>query len=326
MQLCQSNYPDPADTAPENVPNWLVCTPYYGNPDLEHLESYEALVGMYPELKKPLRGQEIGGKILRIKSCAYIDMARAAAASKALELGADGVFFIDHDIIFNPPEVIAMMRQAERERAIVYSLYSMRQSGRRLIGGLHEDVTEIVCHEGGGLYRGDYGGLGFAAIPAWAIERLGADMLELETGWGKVKPIFSLRTSFPDWPELFDALLAHGLLNERAVHDGDTRRGVAPSILRKEFARVVESLSDGQYHGEDNSFFVRAKRAGLRVLCDTRPRIFHKGAYKFALEDTPLAVPRARSLTGIFKPLENGKQRLEAVGAGQFEGLEDTRA
>lgn len=317
MQLSQSNYPDPADTAPENVPNWLVCTPYYGNPDLEHLECYEALVGMYPELKKPLRGQEIGGKILRIKSCAYIDMARAAAASKALELGAGGVFFIDHDIIFNPPEVIAMMRQAERERAIVYSLYSMRQSGRRLIGGLHEDVTEIVCHEGGGLYRGDYGGLGFAAIPAWAIERLGADMLELETGWGKVKPIFSLRTSFPDWPELFDALLERGILHS-------SFSGVR--LCREAFAEVVAALSDGQYHGEDNSFFIRAKRMGLPVLCDTRPRIFHKGAYKFALEDGQLAVPRARALTVRFEPPENGKQRLEAVGAAQFQGLEDTRA
>jgi hypothetical protein len=332
MQITASNYSDPADTSPEHVPSWLVCTPYYGNPDLEHLECYEALWAMYPELRQPLRGRESGSHILRIKSCAYIDMARAAAAAKVLELGADGVFFIDHDIIFNPPEVIGMMRAAERERAIVYSLYSMRQSGRRAIGGLPSDVTKIECHEKGGLYPGDYGGLGFAAIPRFAIEQLGADMLELETGWCKVKPIFALRTGFPDWPELFEGFWSQCVtpfalrFAQIAVEASGGTELPSREDARTMFASIVQSISDRDYHGEDNSFFLRAKRAGIRLLCDTRPRIYHKGAYRFALEDVQLAVPRARSLTVRFQPPNNGKQRLEAVGAPQFEMLEDTRA
>lgn len=317
MKISASNYSDPADTSPEQVPNWLVCTPYYGNPDLEHLECYEALQAMFPELRQPLRGRESGSHILRIKSCAYIDMARAAAAAKVLEVGADGLFFIDHDIVFNPPEVIGMMRAAEREQAIVYALYSMRQSGRRAIGGLPSDVTKIECHMSGGLYPGDYGGLGFAAIPRFAIEQLGQDMRELETGWCKVKPIFALRTAFPDWPDLFDELIERGLIVSASRE--------ATARLRRKFSAVVQTVGEPEYHGEDNSFFLRAKRAGIRLLCDTRPRVYHKGAYRFGLEDVQLAVPRARSLTVSFEPPDN-RQRLEAVGAPQFEGLEDTRA
>lgn len=331
MQPSPSNYSDPADTAPDNIPNWLVCTPYYGNPDLEHLECYEALANQYPELKRPLRGRAIGGKVLRIKSCAYIDMARAAAAAKVLECGADGLFFIDHDIIFNPPDVIAMMRTAERERAIVYSLYSMRQSGRRAIGGLAGHVKEAEAFASGGLYPGDYGGLGFAALPRFVLEELGRDMLELETGWCKVKPIFSLRTAFPDWPELFEAFWARCMTSVTLPIARHALQAVGGAELpskadaRALFGEIVASIADRDYHGEDNSFFIRAKRAGMRVLCDTRPRVSHKGSYRYGLEDVQLAVPRARSLTLRFQPLD-GKQPLQAVGAPQFEGLEDVRA
>jgi hypothetical protein len=251
--------------------------------------------------------------IYRVLGCPYIDIARGTAAQLCLEAGFKGLFFIDHDIVFEAQDVIAMARQAEEQQAIVYQLYSMRTSGKRAIGAPHPSVKQAVFHEGGGLYPGHYGGFGFAAIPRFVLEQIGADMLELDTGWSRVKGIFSLRSGFPDWQELRDALGRAGALTE------DERVDQVAT-----WKRVIRELSGNDYAGEDLSFFHRAKRLGIKTLVDTRPRIAHKGAYRYGLEDVQLAVPRAKSLTIDFREITQPgqRQKIEAVGADQFEDLE----
>ncbi len=46
------------------------------------------------------------------------------------------------------------------------------------------------------------------------------------------------------------------------------------------------------YLGEDYSFCDRARRAGHRVLVDTRIRLFHVGAYAYGWEDAGQAIAR----------------------------------
>lgn len=46
-----------------------------------------------------------------------------------------------------------------------------------------------------------------------------------------------------------------------------------------------EGLDYGVWLGEDSSFSRRLSEAGYKMFVDTRPRIFHKGTHKFALED-----------------------------------------
>lgn len=46
-----------------------------------------------------------------------------------------------------------------------------------------------------------------------------------------------------------------------------------------------EDKQQGFWLGEDTSFCRRVKEAGYPMFVDTRPRIFHKGSHKFALED-----------------------------------------
>jgi hypothetical protein len=297
------SYPD-ADILNQRLPNYLVCTPYYGGWDGEHIGCYEALKREYPALR-----------CYRVMGCPYIDMARSVAAARCIEGGFDGLFFVDHDIIFDPQELVGMMRAAHREQAIVYALYCMRQSGRRTIGRLPTEGKRVFG-KGGGLELGVDGGLGFAAIPRAALETIGADMPVLETSWAKCKPLFALRAGIPDAGELFDALLKADLL---LVQLGQWQK------YRARFLEVVGAAMGTEYVGEDGSFFARARHCDVPILCDTRPRIAHKGTYKYGLEDVQCVVPRARSLTIDFQSPEDGRQPIAAVRADQFEGLRDMR-
>lgn len=267
-----SNYSD-EQISPIGVPRYLIATPYWGAIDADHLDCVFSLLQLYPELGQ--RQQRY-----RVRGCAYIDIARATAAQFAIDGGYAGLFFIDHDVVFDPRDVIAMMREAERERTIVYGAYSMRRGGDRMVGTFSEAVKRATFFRGGGLYPGKDGGLGFAAIPRHVLEAVGKDMPLLRTGFSKAKPLFALKSGFPDWPELYDRLISAGVLD----------------LPRDEFAALVTELAGGWYAGEDISFFARAARAGFAPLLDTRPKLGHVGSYRYGLEDVQIVVPRGESL------------------------------
>lgn len=318
----RTHYPE-SSISPEGVPGYLICTPYYGAADFDHLSGYQRLMREYPALVRPFvpKGateSTAKGQIYRITGCPYIDVARGAAAAVALRGGFEGLFFIDHDIIFDPQDVVAMMREAHREQAIVYQLYSMRTSGKRAIGAPDPSVKKATFHKGGGLYPGLYGGFGFTAIPRFALEAIGESMLELDAGWAKLQGIFSLRSGFPDWRELKEALSCEGALADHLrAHESD-----------EIWKRVIRKLSGNDYAGEDISFFHRAKRLGLKTLLDTRPVIAHKGTYRYGLEDVQLCVPRFESLEIDFTEITEAgqRQRVQAIAPESFEGLRDNRA
>ncbi len=50
-----------------------------------------------------------------------------------------------------------------------------------------------------------------------------------------------------------------------------------------------DDCGPGIWLGEDSSFSRRVREAGFSMFVDTRPRLFHKGSHKFALEDGDLA-------------------------------------
>jgi hypothetical protein len=309
-----------ADICPEGVPRYLVSTLYYGGQDLEHLDCYRRLRDWYPELQ---------GCGFRVAGCAYIDIGRATAAQQAIEGGFDGIFFIDHDIIFDPREVVGMMRAAESVQAPVIGLYGMRASGKRMIGAFHESVVRdaeqqhgrpVLCFQEGGLYRGKDGGLGFAAIPRKVLETVGRDMAMLDTGFSKVKALFALRSAMPDWPELFEALMAAGMLSGL----DEQQQPITLEKFRERFGSIVEQLGHGWYAGEDMSFWRRVERAGIPIYVDTRPRLGHKGTYRYGLEDVQIVVPRAETLklhlVEIDDPHDVEQQNKLYAAAAQFEG------
>lgn len=254
-----------AEECARALPNYLVCTPYWGAVDMDHLDSVMAMRRLYPQLKS-----------YRIQGCSYIDIARATLCRQVEVGGYDGIMFIDHDVVFWPPDVPQLIETAEAEACVVSGIYSMRTTGDRMIGCFDASVKKVRCFEGGGLYPAPYSGLGFTAIPRKVLDDVGRDLPLLKTGFSECRPMFALRCE----------------------------------------------ASDGWYSGEDISFFHRVKQAGHRLLCDTRPRLFHKGTYMYGLEDVQIAVPRARTLDLQLVPLdgENERPGLYAADAGRFVG------
>lgn len=260
----------------ESVADYAICTPYWGAKDVEHDDCKRWLRAAVPRLKH-----------YRVTSCAYIDMARAVLLRRVELGGHKGIVFIDHDILFQPLDVLRLIQAADDTGAVVAGAYCMRKSGDRLIGGFAEDVESVTFFEGGGLYAGAWCGMGFTAIP-WTV---------IEAMVGHHKPP---RVRAPLTASDADAV-------EPASDD--------PSLVWPLFAL---DTAGGWYNGEDVSFCQRLHAAGQRLYIDTRARLQHKGSYAYGIEDANVVVPRGAS---VQVTLQRSRVPLQAADAHKFEGL-----
>lgn len=261
--------------------DYAVATPYFGGLDVDHNDCKLWLQRDLPELKH-----------YRIVGCPYIDMARAALVRLAELKGHKGIVFIDHDILFQPVDVLRLIKAAEEKQAIVSGVYCMRKSGDRLIAGFAADVPRATFFKGGGLYPGAWSGLGFTAIPWSAIEKI-------------VSHHGTKRCRLP--------MSMVGVSEEARENMKDA------DLVWPLFAL---DTSGEHYQGEDISFIQRARAAGVPLYLDTRPALFHKGSYRFGVEDAACVVPRGETLEVEFT---RELPPLVAVGAERFEGLSSAR-
>lgn len=161
------------------------------------LATYGATRGhAHSDCMEALRCQ-LGLQYFDTKGHSQIDMARSLLASHALAHGADVVVFIDHDILFDPMDVIAIADVAREVRGVVGAPYSMRQLGGAVVGGLTPTEGEpVVFYEGGGLYDASGTvGMGFTAIHREAFERFHElpEYAEVNSGDGLSRPYFQKR-------------------------------------------------------------------------------------------------------------------------------------
>lgn len=70
-----------------------------------------------------------------------------------------------------------------------------------------------------------------------------------------------------------------------------------PTVGRRVFPYFRHLIDEESYLGEDISFCYRAQQLGFKIGIDQEPRIFHRGRYDYALEDTGLSVPDYQPLT-----------------------------
>jgi hypothetical protein len=263
---------------------FALCIPSFGALDLDqrHLAF---------ELEK------VGMTVFQIHDCPWIDMARSWLAEQALSVGK-GVFFLDHDIIFHPNDVLRLCEQALGDEvtgarrlvgnAVVAGAYCMRKGGKSLIGAFDLPSGPITFFEGGSTQPAFYSGLGFAAIPFGIL----ADM-KLPSLWAhelgrKIRPWFALdcSTGFYAGEDVSFCNRVHDLtVNQRqADRDGDLE---------------WEMSHSGR---------------PARVFIDTGVRLAHRGSYDYGVEDVGCVVPRYQSLSmEMFGSKKEAKDRLVKV-------------
>jgi len=188
----------------------------------------------------------LGYRVEVLHNYPYIDQARCVLAERALARpGVQVVFFIDHDMIFDIDDVERIANEALMRDAVVSGLYLTRRVKGTAVVRLDPMPEKISCFKAGGLYPCSCLPGGFTAIPRRVLEEM---------------PIKSAR-----------------------LGDGVTR--VRLWFYNEVFLAEPEDDTSSLWLGEDTSFSRRVREAGFQMFVDTRPRIFHKGTHKFALED-----------------------------------------
>lgn len=210
-----------------------ICVPYFGGKDWEHDELID-------------QARASGYLVEVLHNYPYIDQARCLLAERALKLGVDVVFFIDHDMIFDIDDIERMAEEAFLRNAVVSGLYLTRRVKGTAVVKLDPVPEKIWCFKAGSLYPCSLLPGGFTAIPRKILEGI---------------PVKS-------------AML------------GDAKTHVRLWFFNDVFWFKDESGNErGVWIGEDAAFSRRAREAGFELFVDTRPRILHKGSHKFALED-----------------------------------------
>ena len=82
--------------------------------------------------------------------------------------------------------------------------------------------------------------------------------------------------------------------------------GVQPAFRSAACAVVMPMLvPDGEgrwYLAEDYAFCERARQSGIRIMADTRIRLYHVGSHGYGWEDPGHEIPRSHSCIHHFTP------------------------
>jgi hypothetical protein len=236
---------------------FALCIPSFGVLDLDQQAAVYAL-------------EKAGMSVIRIHDCPWIDQARSWLTEQALLLGK-GVFFLDHDIIFQPNDVLRLCEQALERNAVVAGTYCMRRSGKSLIGSYDLPPGPLTFFEGGSTEPAHYSGLGFAAIPSSVFSEMDLPRLYSNALKAWVSPWFALDCSTGFYA------------------------GEDVSFCKRVHDLTVKQVATAP--GEECDWEMAHSGRPARVFMDTRVRIFHRGAYDYGIEDVGIVVPRIQSLT-----------------------------
>lgn len=248
--------------------NYAFCVPTFGGLDHHQQDALWQL-------------EKAGCSIIELRDCPYIDQARSELTRIALDTGHDGIFFLDHDIIFRPIDALNMIAEAERLQDVVSGVYCMRKTAHSLIGATHVNVgTDVGFFELGALYPALYSGLGFSAIPKAVICALDEQL-----------------------PLLTSDYLSGALLRPYYALDvnGSFYSGEDASFCSRVQGLTIKMLpGSANANGHDWNVQESPEKALTRhkVWLDTRVRIFHRGGYDYGIEDHSIVVPRYAKLKG----------------------------
>lgn len=113
---------------PEGTKRVIFCTPTITKPYKQYLESLERSI---PLIKK----EWDEGSVWQI-GCPYISAARSLMLRKALDVKADVIVFIDHDLSWDPQDLLTLI---ETPGDVVAGTYRFKKEPEEYMGGLLPD-------------------------------------------------------------------------------------------------------------------------------------------------------------------------------------------
>lgn len=242
---------------------FALCIPSFGALDVDQTNRVDEL-------------QKAGMMVVRIHDCPWIDVSRSWLAETALEAGR-GVFFLDHDVIFHPNDVLRLCEQALDRDAVVAGAYCMRSSGKNVIGAFDVPPGPIDFFKMGSTLPAHYSGLGFASIPESVLREMPL-------------PVGSL----------------HHMMTTRRLRswfalDCSTNFYAGEDVS---FCKRVHDLSihTVENDGEVEWIPTASGRKNCRIFIDTRVRLAHRGSYDYGIEDAGCVVPRCDELRTVMTP------------------------
>lgn len=256
---------------------FALCIPSFGSLDYDQLQSVYAL-------------EKAGMVSIGLHDCAWIDQARSWLTEQAMERGR-GVFFLDHDIIFHPNDVLRLCEQALERNAVVAGPYCMRKSGKNIIGSFDLPPGPIQFFGSGNTFPAFYSGLGFAAVPFDVLDQIELPLLDSKAiaqgvGFGtRIRPWYALDCSTGFYA------------------------GEDVSFCNRVHDLTVGVVDPGP--GQEAQWGLSHSGRTPRVFLDSRVRIAHRGSYDYQIEDVGIVVPRFRELDAqMFASRQEAKDAL----------------
>lgn len=110
-----------------------------------------------------------------------IDKARSRATSELYAQGADVLLWVDDDILFDPPQIVALVVEAYDRQAVVGAVSAKKRPGAGLGVQFSGPARTIQFLQGGGLEPAHAIGTSLIAVPRQAL-RLVSEKLTSECG------------------------------------------------------------------------------------------------------------------------------------------------
>ncbi len=273
---------------------FALCIPSFGTLDQDQQRAVAIL-------------ERAGMTVFRMHDCPWIDIARSYLTEKALSVGK-GVFFLDHDIIFDPNDVLRLCEQALDRSAVVSGAYSMRKGGRSIIGSFDVKPGPMKFFKDGETLPAYYSGLGFSAVPESVLVGMGLAKLSCRAlsmlmpgDSGLIRPWYALDCSTGFYA-------GEDVSFTNRVHDLSVK-------LRDAGSAEHEPQWEMSHSGRP-----------CRVFIDTRVRLAHRGSYDYGLEDVGIVVPRFETMESVnVVSRAEAKQALLSAGALPVEVMVEAR-
>lgn len=202
---------------------------------------------------------------------ALISRSRSFAASRFLDSGSPVMVMVDHDIAWEPGDLLALAQKAKEENTLVAGMYPCRAFQQGFASRL---VTDGVPFAPGGnaTHEAEYVATGFLAIPRGVLVKMAEQLQNYD---------HVLEDTEQEEAEALRIFKCIGLNGAESEPFYDFFRCFSTRGTWKPGTAAAEY----EYLSEDWAFSKRAVAVGFTPKIYERPRLRHFGRHGFTLKD-----------------------------------------